>query len=123
MDKKQFVEKLRKTAEILKPFIESYKAGALKWDGIAYVKTDKTKKPDPYALAWWSILCTIADLLDAQESEITEKQKEYIRHQLCGGMGSLADFRLDASDWGKQAEEANKKLDAIRRMLSKMLNS
>ena len=120
--KKELIKELRNTGEILKPFIESYDAGSQRWDGSTYIKADKTKKPDPYALAWWSKLRTMADMLEAQESEITEKQKEYIRHELCGGMGSLSDFCLDTEIPGNQAEEASKELHQATSQLFKMLN-
>ena len=122
MKKKAFIEELRSAGEILKPFIESHDAGSQKWDGSTYTKADKTKKPDPYALAWWSTLRTMADMLEAQESEITEKQKEYIQHELCGGMGSLSDFCLDTEIPGKQAEEASKELHKATSRLFKLLN-
>ena len=123
MKEKEFIEQLRKTAKILEPFIQSYNAGSLRWDATAYVRAAKTKKPDPYALAWWSTLNTMVGLLEGQGLEIAEEQKEYIRRELCGGMGSFSDFRLDASDWGKGAEEANKELDAARLRLSDLLSS
>ena len=121
MKDKEFIEELRNTAEVLKPFVRAFEKGSLRWDGTAYVKVEEETKPDPYALAWWSALNTMVGLLEGQGSKITEEQKEFIRRELCGGMGSFSDFRLDASDW-KEAEKANKELAAARLRLSELLS-
>ncbi|MBW8042298.1 MAG: hypothetical protein FVQ85_20180 [Planctomycetes bacterium] len=122
MKEKEFIEELRKTAKTLEPFVQSYNAGSLRWNGSDYVEATKTKKPNPYALAWWSKLRTIADLLETQESKITERQKGYIRHELSGGMGSLADLWLDLGKEGTSSDETSKQLEEARQKLSELLN-
>jgi len=84
----RFRRVLRDTATELKPLTQSALPNSAAWDGMNYV-TGVERAPDPYALAWWSILCTIADLLEAQESPLSPKQIEYLRRVLFGGMGSL----------------------------------
>jgi hypothetical protein len=80
------------------------------WDGMNYVKGEE-RAPDPYALAWWSILCTIAGLLEAQESPLSAKQIEYLKGVLFGGMGSLNDLCLkDAASINQRLEESRHRL-------------
>jgi hypothetical protein len=66
----------------------------MSWDGKAYV-TSRPKTPDPYCLAWWLTLNTIADLLEAQTEPPNVRQIEYLEHLLFGGMGSFNDLYLD----------------------------
>ena len=105
----RFIAVLRSIADELKPFIESSSSGSLSWNGTAYVK-GKDKSPEPYALAWWSTLCTIADLLEAQESTLSAKQYDYLKRVLFGGMGSLNDFWLNKEVLGEEAESANNRI-------------
>jgi len=104
-----FIAALRSIADELKPFIESSSTGSLSWNGTAYVK-GKDKSADPGALAWWSSLNTIADLLEAQESTLSAKQYDYLNRVLFGGMGSLNDFWLNKDTLGEEAQDANNRI-------------
>ena len=102
---------LRGLAGILKPFIDACEPGTLGWDGESYAPVTEAKPRDPYALAWWCTLTTMADLLDAQDQAPSAKQVAYVRHSLLGGMGSLQDFSIDPDVAGDGAESVNSKLD------------
>jgi len=115
MNKAEFIKQLRSTAEELKPLTQSALPGAATWDGTSYVKGE-AKAPDPYALAWWSILGTIADLIEAQESPLSPKQIAYLTRVLFGGMGSLNDLSFDPKSL-KNASMVNERLDQKRHVL------
>lgn len=117
--RKKVVSEIQDMAKKLRPFIET-KDSKIKSKLLKYF-SELELIPNPYALAWWSILTTITELLQAQESDITEKQKEYILHQLCGGMGSFADFQLDETISGTNASETNQKLNIARKKLYNLL--
>jgi hypothetical protein len=104
-----FIAGLRKIADEFKPFIDTSRAGSLSWNGVAYVKR-KDKLADPYGLAWWSSLTTMADLLEAQESTLSAKQFDYLERVLFGGMGSLNDFWLNEDIHGEEAKNANNRI-------------
>src|SRR5215469_9630615 len=89
-----FTHLLDDCAKVLEPFIESSRRGSLHWNGSEYAPVSEDKDPDPYALAWWSTLCTISALLSSQSS-LTPQQYSYIERELFGGMGSFTDFWLD----------------------------
>lgn len=97
MSKIKFIEQLRATAAELEPLTKSTLPGAMTWNGSEYVKNvGEANAPDPYALAWWSTLTTIADLIEAQETQLTDKQFAYLNRVLFGGMGSLADLSFNS---------------------------
>ena len=116
MNKTNFIEQLRAIAEELKPLTQSTPPGAATWNGIEYVKGGE-KKPDPYALAWWSTLVAVAELIDAQEEPLSLKQIDYLDRLLFGGMGSLNDLYFDEKTVGSSADVVNKRLDGKRRDL------
>jgi hypothetical protein len=96
--KKQLIAMLRDTASVLEPLTEEVVLGAKRWNGTEYKKVERAEEErhlNPYALAWWSRLNTIADLLELQETSPTPGQQEYIKRILFGGMGSLTDFFID----------------------------
>jgi len=111
-----FARLLDDSAEVLKPFIESSRRGGLHWNGSEYASATQDRTADPYALAWWSTLRTIAALVASQPG-LTAEQIEYLQRELFGGMGSWNDFSLDAKRWGKKAESANDHLGRIRHEL------
>ena len=117
--KKKVVSEIQYMAKELRPFIET-KDSKIKSKLLNYFEKLELI-PNPYALAWWSILTTITELLQAQELDITEKQKEYILHQLCGGMGSFADFQLDENISGTNASDTNQSLKIARKKLYDIL--
>jgi hypothetical protein len=93
MNETEFIKQLRATADLLKPLTCSSSTAWKVWDGTAYVKSDgKTRTLDPYALAWWTALRTIAELIEAQDSPVSSKQIAYLKSTLFGGMGSLNDL-------------------------------
>ena len=113
MSKKEFIEQLRSTAEELKPLTESVSPGAAFWDGNHYVKGE-AKIPDPYAVAWWSILGTIADLIEAQDARLGRSQIAYLERVLFGGTGSLNDLYFkDTRSINERLDEKRKRLFAI----------
>jgi hypothetical protein len=84
------IKQLRATSEALRPLTQSVSANAKTWDGTSYVK-GQSRSADPTALVWWTVLNTIADLIEAQESPATPRQVAYLKRALFGGMGSLND--------------------------------
>lgn len=123
MNIKIFTDEIRSIASELKPFITSSNKNSLIWNGDKYVKTDKEKTPDPYALAWWTKLNTIADLLDAQETAINKRQFKYLESVLFGGMGSLNDFYISEKNLGEKAKIIKQRLDEKRANLFKIFQS
>ena len=114
MDTAKFVQQLRSIAEELTPLTLSATPGAATWDGTKYAKVD-AKSADPVALVWRSVLTTIAELVEAQESPVTLRQREYLQHLLFGGMGSLNDV-----SFGKPRVDLA--LDEKRRLLFACFN-
>jgi len=99
MNKAEFTKQLRATAEALGPLTKSVIPGSRVWNGTSYVKNEaKAREPDPYALAWWMALRTIADLIEAQDSPLSTKQIAYLSNVLFGGMGSLNDLSFKNAD-------------------------
>jgi len=117
MNKTEFIQQLRKTAEELKPLTESASPGSRVWDGIEYAKNTESREPDPHALAWWAILNTIAELIEAQECALSSKQTEYIQQTLFGGMGSLNDLNFDVKGSPSVAARVNQRLAKQRGLL------
>jgi hypothetical protein len=117
MNKHEFIKQLKETAETLKPLTESATLGSLTWNGTKYAKTEETKTPHPYALAWWSILTTAAELIDNQETPLSEKQMAYLHRLLFGGMGSFNDVSFDPNSAGHIAKIINDRLDEQRTAL------
>jgi hypothetical protein len=116
MNKAEFVKQLRDTAAEIKPLTQAVAPGAAIWNGTEYVKKER-REPDPYALSWWSILRTMADLIEAQESAVSSKQIAYIERTLFGGMGSLNDLYFDPRTLGPAAKTVNERLDQKRHVL------
>ena len=116
MNKTEFIKQLRATAEEIKPLTESAAPGALTWNGTEYAKVE-AKKLDPHALAWWSMLGAIAELIEAQESPLSPKQAAYLDRTLFGSMGSLNDLYFDPKFSGSIANIINERLDERRRAL------
>lgn len=100
MNKTEFIRQLRATAEVLEPLTHSSSTAWKVWNGNAYVKNDGKAADtlDPYALAWWTALRTIAELIEAQDSPPSSKQIAYLQRVLFGGMGSLNDLSFRNAD-------------------------
>jgi hypothetical protein len=122
MNNVEIVEGLRDLADELKPFTQEVTAGSRVWNGRAYV-TAESRKLNPYALAWWTALTSLADLIERQDSPLTQQQFEYLKKQLFGGMGSFSDFSLDRNQFGDSAPTANEKLDRKRTELYRLFQS
>jgi hypothetical protein len=71
--KAEFVRQLRAAADSLKPLATT------------------PVLTDPYALMWWALLGSMAELIEAQDGPINLKQRKFLRTGLFGGMGSLID--------------------------------
>lgn len=110
MNKQKLTHGLRELADILLPFAEQVGPSASVWNGSEYVKA-LPKSADPYALMWYATLTTVADMLDAQDSDLSTRQIDYIRKSIFGTAGSLTDFFIDTNKYGQEGESANKKLD------------
>ena len=117
MGRIEFVQLLRATAAALTPLTESGTSGAAIWDGQHDVEQGAKRSLEPYALAWWSTLIAIAELLEAQESPISGRQLDYLRRTLFGGMGSLNDLYFDSKAFGGPADFVNSSLEPRRREL------
>ena len=118
MNKKDFTEQLRATARELQPLIQSTIAGTMTWDGAKYAKNSgEAKTPNPYALSWWLTLNTIAELIEAQEALLSDKQIAYLDRLLFGGMGSFNDLSFDTKSEGDLANTVNARLNDQRRNL------
>jgi hypothetical protein len=106
----RFLESLVTIVQILQPFICGSGPGSARWDGKAYVQGE-SRLIDVAALTWWSSLNVMDNLLRGQEAYPTADQLTYLDRELFGGMGSLADFRIDEALFGEEARQANKKLE------------
>ena len=116
MNKIEFVKQLRATAEELKPLTHASPSGAATWNGEKYIKCEE-KKPDPFALAWWSTLVAVAELIEAQEDSLSDKQVVFLDRLLFGGTGSLNDLYFDSKTLGSTADSINKGLEVRRHAL------
>ena len=116
-----FIGQLRDVALELKPLVGAATSNSLTWNGFKYVKGEE-QKPDPYALAWWFTLISIADLIESQESPITNKQIDYFKRLLFGGMGSLNDLNFDSKKLGATADRINVGLKQKMQVLFASLN-
>jgi hypothetical protein len=119
MERIAIIQGIRSLADELKPFTQTISSPSRVWDGKAYVKSE-SREADPYALAWWHTLTTIADLLYLQETELGKRQVEYLRGKLFGGMGSFADYCIDVNRGGDSAKAANQRLNEKRTNLFRL---
>ena len=116
MNKVEFIKQLRATAEELRPLTLASTSGSMTWNGTEYIKCEE-KRPDSYALAWWSTLVAIAELIEAQGTPLSINQIDYLDRLLFGGMGSLNDLYFDPKSIGASANLINKRLDEKREAL------
>ncbi|MFZ1217894.1 MAG: hypothetical protein WAO00_01310 [Chthoniobacterales bacterium] len=121
MKQKAFVQYLRDTAEVLKPYTRLGSPGTKYWNGTAYVESDTTQF-EPQALAWWSTLTAISEMIDHQDTPLSKKQQTYLHGLLFGGMGSLNDLSISSNSSGKNAKSVNAHLDRQRRLLFESFN-
>lgn len=117
MNKATLISRLRAAAKDMEPLTQAASAGSLTWNGNEYVRATSDKHPDPYALAWWSTLNTLSDMIEYQDTELSARQMSYLKRILFGGMGSLNDLWFDERQFGKLAKEINGKLSHSREAL------
>jgi hypothetical protein len=117
MNKTRLVNRLRAVAKDIEPLTQAAKAGGMTWNGNEYVRATADKQPDPYALAWWSTLNTLSDMIEYQDTELSPSQISYLERILFGGIGSLNDLWFDERRLGKLAKEINSKLSHSREEL------
>jgi hypothetical protein len=117
MEKATLAKHLRNVARDLEPLTRAATPGDIAWDGKEYKKVTRETHPDPYALAWWSKLTTLADMIDYQNNGLSPKQLSYLQRVLFGGMGSLNDLWFDERQFGKIAKEINNRLSHSREAL------
>jgi hypothetical protein len=117
MQKTALIKHLRAIARDLEPLTQAAAPGDMAWDGKEYRQVTSEAHPDPYALAWWSKLNTLADMIDYQDTELSAKQLSYLQRALFGGMGSLNDLWFDERRYGQTAKEINNKLGYSREEL------
>ena len=116
MNISEFTRQLRAAADELKPLTQALTVGAATWNGVEYIKGVE-KTPNPYALAWWSTLIAVAELMEAQETPATPRQINYLDRLLFGGMGSLNDLSFDPKSVGPIASDINVRLEIRRHAL------
>ena len=119
MNKVDFIAHLRATVATLKPLTQIIwpgSGGSAAWNGTEYVK-GRSLTAIPIAAVWSSTLQVIADLLEAQDSEINAKQAAVLDRMLFGGMGSLNDLNFDEKALGPNARTVNQRLDDARAAL------
>lgn len=116
MNKHELIQGLQNLAEELKPFTQDVRTGSRVWNGTAYVQA-APRQADPYALMWWGMLTTIAELLEAEESSPSEKQVALLRQKLFDGMSSFNDYSIDVARFGDAAKSANRRLSEKRTAL------
>ncbi len=113
MKTEDLIETLRATARVLQPFTLDVGPGSRVWDGRRYVESIG-RRADPQSRMWWSVLNTIAAMLEGQGAPITPEQLSYLSRELFGGMGSFVDFAIDESLFGEEGKAANQHLGEMR---------
>jgi hypothetical protein len=106
MNKPAFIQHLRDTADVLKPLTIQSSPGAKHWNGTAYVEAEPAQF-DPGALAWWSTLTAVAEMIDNQDAPVSERQAAYLDGLLFGAMGSLNDLSISSQQDRKTSDSIN----------------
>jgi hypothetical protein len=123
MDKTTLAKHLRAVAKDLEPLTRAARLSGLSWDGCEYTRASSDKEPDPYALAWWSMLNAVADMVDYQDGDLSSRQISYLQSELFGGMGGLNDLSFDESLLGQSAKKINDNLKFSREALFGILKN
>jgi len=110
VNKSELVKGLRAAASELEPLARSIGTNTAVWNGTSWVKGLPSQEPSPYAVGWLRTLNTLADILELQESPLSERQVTYLKEMLFGGMGSLIDLKFDWHKLGAAAKTVNKRL-------------
>jgi len=107
MDKRQLVQLIRDCADILKPLL-----GKLQ----PVPEGEKSERafiePGPYALAWSSSLYEMAEMLECQDGDVSEKQMHHIKHSLgvYGGNTTLDDLWFSSTAYAEESKGVNEAL-------------
>ena len=110
MNKAALVKGLRVAADELRPLARSIGRNTAVWNGATWVKGLPQQEPSPYAVGWLRTLTALADILELQETPLSERQVAYIKEILFGGMGSLSDLKFDWRKFGATAKTVNKRV-------------
>jgi len=121
-DNQKIAYGLRVLAEELRPFTLSSNLRSKVWDGTAYASAEPLQ-PDVNAIAWWSTLISIAEMIERQECSPSKNQLTYLMKLLFGGMGSFSDFFLDTKKYGNAATEVNNRIQTKLAELYQLLTS
>lgn len=97
-NKKQFIEELKKVANILAPHTKDDR------------RINNASIFVPTAMMWHAVLLNIASLLEFQRFPISKKQTEYLEQALFGNMGSLTDFSFGSKDLNANPDTLNASL-------------
>jgi hypothetical protein len=124
INKVLLIQELRATAAALKPLSEGKLV--VSTTDCSATPTKHWRDPDPYALAWWSTLVTIAGMIEAQDSPLNTRQVMLIKSALFGSMGSVGDLRFDPTTLGEDAvtvkQRLHDRLAALRNILMPLSN-
>jgi hypothetical protein len=114
--KAALIDILKRTAEQLSPLTQSDEGG---WEAIQgldgkplrphqHWRDVALRVPSRRAIEWRTRLSAVADLLEAQDGSLSERQVAYLRKLLCGGTQSFSDLSFDSSDVGDIAAVINR---------------
>jgi hypothetical protein len=106
---------LKRTAEQLRPLTQTNEGGwhdlhgadgkplrpKLHWRDVSL------RAPTSLAVEWWTRLVTVADLLEAQDGDLSQMQMDYLRKLLCGADNSFNGVSFDSSALGDIAIATN----------------
>lgn len=110
MNKSNLVRGLRAAACELEPLARTIRRNTAVWNGTSWTKGLPLQEPSPYAAAWLFTLTTLADMIELQESPLSERQVAYLKDMLFGRMGSLTDLKFDWRRLGPIAKQVNTRL-------------
>jgi hypothetical protein len=125
VDRVQLVQQLNQIERLLRRFAHSEADRKLPWDGRTYFAypNPAPRQVDPDAVELLLRISIMATLLEYQDSPLTERQIEYLRSCLLGGMLSFSDFALSEKLSGRDARDANEELNRLRAELYRTFNS
>jgi hypothetical protein len=117
MDKAKLVHILHQLTELFRAFVSPHRNVA--WDGCVNLEYPPPNRESVKieTVVWFARLSTMEALLEYQDSPPTDKQIEYIRSWLLGGMMSLSDFSFCKSESGQDHAAVNEELGRLRHEL------
>src|ERR1017187_3707252 len=117
MNKARFVNLLDQISRELVRYSVARLPGDEIWNGERFVKVRQFGEADLAALLWYEKITTISTLIGGQESSVSEKQSEYLKRLLFGGMMSLNDLSFNEEKLGTYAAGLNYRLSELRTQL------